>query len=646
MYKSEVHRLCLRNQWDQPVYSTVKEGPDHGSRYNATVTVNGTTFHSAEQSSSTKEAHNKAAKAAYDHLSAPQIINPNPPPPTQQSGEVVPNLAHLSSDGQHVHKTLLRDYANRKRLANPLYSSERIPGGSKRFKSKVTVGGQTYENQNYYLTEKEAEIAVATVACEKLMKAEEIQKAKNAMYKSLLLELTRKSGVLPKFVTKIHMKLYTSSVEIGDKTFEGQPAPTKKLAESSAAKVAYTAMQQVKNTGDLADQNTTKGSSPGPILDKQQLTKADQNTTKGSSLGPILDKQQLTKSIPSSSNSADQNTTKGSSPGPILNKQQLTKSIPSSSNSVDLPDKKTDVVSPQLTTGVERGQMRKSVQELSDENWNSMLKRTGINIQEALDESLFVLKCALAGNFHLIDGSSAVAEEKDVAMDVDGSNGNISAVSGELVSINYKAAVAEEKDVTMNLDGSKEKDVAMNLDGSKGNISSMAGEVVANYKSAVAEEKDVAMDIVGSKDKEATLECETNLKGQDLSQLSMELGGCSMKKRDLLETPDLDSVAQVKRAKLSHPENVEVGDQLESSSKDDAGKSNSSISSTLALNKPIVDPFIVLKSKASGETISLSYDNIAIYPRVPNLEFPDDGSITVLPFHNDMWVMAGVNEKK
>ncbi|XP_047324058.1 uncharacterized protein LOC124927646 isoform X2 [Impatiens glandulifera] len=233
-----------------------------------------------------------------------------------------------------------------------------------------------------------------------------------------------------------------------------------------------------------------------------------------------------------------------------MDKQQLSK--------IDQPDEKTDVVSPQLTKVAECPQLKKPIKAHCDQ-----------------------------------------IEEKDVVMDMDGSRGNISAVSGELVANNYKSAVAEEKDAAMHLDGSK--------------------------------------------DKETTMESETILKSQDLPQvgkLSMDLGDCRMRKCDLLETSDPDSDVQVKRAKLSHPENVKVGDQLQSSSKDGAAKSNSSISSL-----DPVKPYMELIGQAGG-TCMVDYDKLAIYPRDPNLKFPDDGSFTILPFDNDMWVMVGVNEKK
>lgn len=70
MYKSKLQVLCQKNSWKLPLYDTVRDGPDHGARFTATVTVNGATFESPGQFTSSKLAQNGAAEVAFNHFSA------------------------------------------------------------------------------------------------------------------------------------------------------------------------------------------------------------------------------------------------------------------------------------------------------------------------------------------------------------------------------------------------------------------------------------------------------------------------------------------------------------------------------------------------------------------------------------------------
>ena len=68
MYKTKVQELCQKKQWRPPMYSTMKDGPDHYPRFNSSVSVNGLLFHSPFPSKSSKDAQNAAAKLAFLHF--------------------------------------------------------------------------------------------------------------------------------------------------------------------------------------------------------------------------------------------------------------------------------------------------------------------------------------------------------------------------------------------------------------------------------------------------------------------------------------------------------------------------------------------------------------------------------------------------
>lgn len=73
----------------------------------------------------------------------------------------------------------------------------------------------------------------------------------SGIYKTFLQALAQREGFsLPVYGTKSsgesHMPTFISTVEVGGNVFHGQKAKTKKQAEMSAAKVAYTSLQEGK----------------------------------------------------------------------------------------------------------------------------------------------------------------------------------------------------------------------------------------------------------------------------------------------------------------------------------------------------------------------------------------------------------------
>ncbi|XP_044482533.1 double-stranded RNA-binding protein 1-like isoform X2 [Mangifera indica] len=158
-----------------------------------------------------------------------------------------------SRDTVNLYKNQLQIYAQKRNLAFPMYSCEREgPPHASRFKCKVTIGGQTFECQEFFPTLKEAEHGAAKVALMSLS-SDAVQEDDSGFYKNLLQELAQKKGyALPVYHTnrsgEAHIPTFVSTVEVELEIFTGQEAKTKKQAEMSAAKVAYLTLKECKPT--------------------------------------------------------------------------------------------------------------------------------------------------------------------------------------------------------------------------------------------------------------------------------------------------------------------------------------------------------------------------------------------------------------
>ena len=80
MYKAKLQELSQQKRWGLPRYTAMKDGPDHLPHFKASVYVNGLSFHSPTISTSSKQAHNQAAKLAFLHFASssgyPPIVSP------------------------------------------------------------------------------------------------------------------------------------------------------------------------------------------------------------------------------------------------------------------------------------------------------------------------------------------------------------------------------------------------------------------------------------------------------------------------------------------------------------------------------------------------------------------------------------------
>ncbi|KAL5547225.1 hypothetical protein UlMin_006912 [Ulmus minor] len=324
MYKSKLQELCQKRSWSLPKYITHKHGLDHIPSFSATVIVNHQSLTSRTTAKSSKEAQNEAAKLAFEHFSLPPDSISKPPIPSASSfpqpsfpttsgssGETTeldtdiittqlseikikethPNpLTSASTSGvvlqvngstsvvqeenkskgvQLLYKNELQMYAQKRNLVLPVYSCEREgPPHASRFRSRVTIGGQTYESPEFFPTLKEAEHAAARVALMSFSPAE-VLKDDSSFYKNLLQEMVQKEGLcLPIYATnksgEPHCPTFIATVEIEGEYFAGEVAKTKKQAEMNAAKVAYKALMGRKSNQTPLILSTSQPGLQGP----------------------------------------------------------------------------------------------------------------------------------------------------------------------------------------------------------------------------------------------------------------------------------------------------------------------------------------------------------------------------------------------
>lgn len=174
-------------------------------------------------------------------------------------------------DMRHLYKNQLQTFAQKRNLALPIYCSEHEgPPHSRRFRCQVSIDGRTYETKEFYNTLKEAEHAAAKIALMS-MSSDTTQEVDCGLYKSLLQEFTQKQGCcLPVYDTirqgESHTPIFVSTVEIEGENFKGQEAKTKKMAETSAAKVAYTILKE-----RISGNKSVSLTSQSPVLQREKV---------------------------------------------------------------------------------------------------------------------------------------------------------------------------------------------------------------------------------------------------------------------------------------------------------------------------------------------------------------------------------------
>lgn len=275
MYKTKLQEMCQKKKWGLPKYTYVKEGPDHNPSFKASVVVNGVTFDTTNDSSSSKDAQNHAARLAVFHFtnnSEPrgETITGRPGTEIHQAGNLQSNAKDFKNDELNQYKLMLQTYAQRCKLGMPVYSSKKKgPPHAPCFKATVFVEGHPYESQGSYKTLKEAEHAAAQVALLSFT-ADTFEENGSPPYKNILQELAQSEGfILPVYKTENsgepHNLSFISTVEVEGETFQGTTAKSKKQAESNAARAAYTALMERKRS------RTSNRSSSSPAYEALEV---------------------------------------------------------------------------------------------------------------------------------------------------------------------------------------------------------------------------------------------------------------------------------------------------------------------------------------------------------------------------------------
>lgn len=104
MHKSRLHELCHKQMWALPEYTSRREGPDHNPLFGASVIINDRAFDAPNLFKSLKEAHNKAAEIALEHLlaipsAAPIHSTCNAPTPATSESPVTFSTLYLRKKG-------------------------------------------------------------------------------------------------------------------------------------------------------------------------------------------------------------------------------------------------------------------------------------------------------------------------------------------------------------------------------------------------------------------------------------------------------------------------------------------------------------------------------------------------------------------
>ncbi|XP_050369102.1 double-stranded RNA-binding protein 1-like [Argentina anserina] len=189
MYKSKLQELCHEKKWGLPRYTAIKDGPDHNPCFKACVSVNGFSFDSPVACKSSKQAQNQAAMVAFLHFTSP------PSSPVDE------------------HCTL---------------------------ESPKFIDSTLKEAENAAL-----DAASMLISLPDLFQDEE----PGRLYKNLLQELAQGEGFTMPIYTTVnsgasHMPTFSSTVDVEGEKFCGHVGKSKKQAELSAAKTAYTVLKE------------------------------------------------------------------------------------------------------------------------------------------------------------------------------------------------------------------------------------------------------------------------------------------------------------------------------------------------------------------------------------------------------------------
>ncbi|CAN1224515.1 Double-stranded RNA-binding protein 4 [Linum grandiflorum] len=145
-------------------------------------------------------------------------------------------------------KSALNELCQRQKWPSPVYSTTKVgPDHTPVFRATVTVNGAAFASESVAQSSKGAQAEAARVALLQLSAEIQVQDIYKNMYKNLLQERAQRGGgVLPVYETRVLSQgpSFISTVALEGYVFSGLEAKSKKVAEMSAAKAAYTSLTE------------------------------------------------------------------------------------------------------------------------------------------------------------------------------------------------------------------------------------------------------------------------------------------------------------------------------------------------------------------------------------------------------------------
>ncbi|KAJ6296743.1 hypothetical protein OIU78_022462 [Salix suchowensis] len=237
MYKSQLQEVCQQRGWALPTYQVTKQGHDHHPLFYATVTVNSALFSTPFPSSSSKKAQSDAAKLAYNHFSSTSRPSSSPLFLAVVRVEALGWILVYLPEGLRNSTSEIQLNCRIKPWRIP--KMMRVLGECSSSCSKTSCKTMLRRETSLCPTAKAALMSLLPNGVEE----------DESRYKNLLQDLAQREGYgLQTYCTEkygeAHAPIFVSTVEIEGEIFTGAEAKTKKQAERSAAKVAYTALKQ------------------------------------------------------------------------------------------------------------------------------------------------------------------------------------------------------------------------------------------------------------------------------------------------------------------------------------------------------------------------------------------------------------------
>ncbi|XXG79309.1 hypothetical protein AAC387_Pa09g0410 [Persea americana] len=229
MYKNQLQELAQRSCFNLPSYACIREGPDHASRFKATVNFNGEIFESPSFCSTLRQAEHAAAEVALNILSSRG--------PSR-------SLAAKVLDETGVCKNLLQETAHRAGLRLPVYTTVRSgPGHIPVFTCTVELAGMSF-NGEPAKTKKQAQKNAAMTAWSALKQLPSLSPSPSPSSSSASLEPEsneeQEQVTIARVLANLHPKeVNKPSTQTESKRVKRKPAPVRRDMNASSSLSMY-----------------------------------------------------------------------------------------------------------------------------------------------------------------------------------------------------------------------------------------------------------------------------------------------------------------------------------------------------------------------------------------------------------------------